>query len=299
MAYQSTTTTRLVRNLPDIKNMLDHGPVEVTSHGRTEFVLVPKDIYDRYKTMAGTDADRLDAKLSLILDSITTMIFVTDRDLRVRRANRPLCNYLNFSPEEIVGKKLLEISESATFRFVAARAQHVLATGQDDSFELASSFREKRLISFKIRAWPNGVVIFADDATERAEAGERLLRSEAFDEALAAQNDTGVFAITPAGEIVFATRSLAQMVGVPQQNLAGGNFFAMLDPYNRSELTDFLRSHGGATKRMDARILLKGSDYLPVVMTVSPYPNMQGAYNFSVALRAKNAEQAMAFAASE
>jgi len=117
MPNQSVSTTRLVRNLPGVKDLLDNGPA-VTSHGRTEFVVLSQADYERLNRLDGSNIDHLDTKLRLVLGSISTMIFVLNSDLRVRRANRSLCNYFERPPEDLVGKTILEISNSGTFQFV-------------------------------------------------------------------------------------------------------------------------------------------------------------------------------------
>lgn len=290
MIRQAASTTRLVRNLPEIKEQLDKGPVEITNHGRTEFVVLSKEKYEHYRSLDGSDAERLDAKLQLVLGSITTMVFVTDTDLRVRRANRALCDYLLRRPDELVGRTLLEISDSASFRFVASRARQVVETGQEDSFELASSFRDQRLISFTIRSWPHGVIIFADDVTEKARNSERHIRNNAYDTAFEAMGDFAVGSINASGEIVYVPRSLAKMTGIPADKLLGGNFFAMLHPDDRARVSDFTYANRSGVLRIAPRILLNGADYAPAVMTLTPYPDVRGNFNFAFALRLESTQ---------
>ena len=285
MPNQSVSTTRLVRNLPGVKDLLNSGPVAVTSHGRTEFVVLSQADYERLNRLDGSNIDHLDTKLRLVLGSISTMLFVVDSELRIRRANRSLCNYFKRPPEELVGKTILEVSKSGTFQFVESRCRQVLSTGQEDSFQLASSFRENRLISFLIRPWPNGVIIFADDVTEKADGSERYIRNQALDSTFEALGDFGVGSLNVTGEIAFATRSFAKAVGVTQEQLRGGNFLAMLDPVNRTEISDFLRHTREGTLRSEVRILCEGADYRPALLTLSPYPNMHGGYNFAFAVR--------------
>ena len=62
------------------------------------------------------------------------------------------------------------------------------------------------------------------------------------------------------GEIEFATRSFAKAVGVTQEQLRGGNFLAMLDPVDRTEISDFMRHTREGTLRTEIRILREGAD---------------------------------------
>ena len=48
-------------------------------------------------------------RLNIILDSIEAHIYIKDRNLRYRYANKKMCDFFNISPSEIIGKTDLEI----------------------------------------------------------------------------------------------------------------------------------------------------------------------------------------------
>ena len=283
--HQTASATELVRNLPAIQETLDHGPVAITKHGRTEFVMLSKDEYDRFATLNTTDADKLDTKLRLVLDTTSTMIVVTDEELRVRRANRAVCNYFGMSAADMVGRKLLEISDLPTFRFISSRAKHVLATGQEDSFELASSVRNDRLISFRMLSWPQGLAIFGDDITDRAKETDRFLRDTAFDTAMQAMADCAVGSIDKSGLIDFATNSFADYVGISREDIDGANFLMMLHPSDRDEVREFFRTAESKTKFFDVRFLRGGAEAIGSRVSFSPFPNTRGTFSFAFVVR--------------
>ena len=56
---QSATSTQLVRDLQSIKDMVLHGPVHITTHGREDFVLVSQKDFQTLDHLKDTNAQSL------------------------------------------------------------------------------------------------------------------------------------------------------------------------------------------------------------------------------------------------
>ena len=77
----------------------------ITSHGRTELVVINALRFAELnsgKDLAGID--RLEAKLSIVLDSIDTHVVIIDHELKVRRINLAMRRSLRLSDEPLVGR---------------------------------------------------------------------------------------------------------------------------------------------------------------------------------------------------
>ena len=148
---KTATATQLVRDLQSVGELLAAGPVQITSYGRTEFFAISKERYEHLLAMVDTDSGRLDAKLRLVLDTIPSMVVITDRKFGVRRANRAWCNFTGMVEGELLGKDLFETTDTQNSRYIHMRARNVLLSGSEESFELTSGFRPGHLITFTIR----------------------------------------------------------------------------------------------------------------------------------------------------
>ena len=281
----TATSTQLVRDLHSVRSQLQDGPVEITSHGRTEFVMLSKERYDEIIALTDTDADRLDAKLRLVLSTVPSMVLITDRNLRVRRANRAWCNFVEIDEADIVGKVLSETRGSTNTTYICARAENVLASGKEESFELTSTFRPGRLISYTIRPWPQGVAIFSYDRTEEAKASERLMRDLAFDKVMSMLEGYAFGSLDRAGRIAFTTSSLAGLLGADPAGLRNVALETLLAPASRVELREKLQSRVKNGAVMQIEFLEDGRTFRAGRLSLAPYSSLNGQELFAFAIR--------------
>ena len=281
---QIAPTTKLVRDLPQVREMVRNGPVAITSHNRTEFVMLSKGQFDSLVTLADTDADRLDTKLRLTFDSIATMAVVLNEDLTVRRANRAFCDFLGEPCESLVGQRLNAINGTTLAVFVAARTREVLRSGQEENFEVPSSLRPDRILSHRIKPWPNGVAIFIEDVTHRIMANNRHLRTIAIDEALAAIGNVCVCTIDKRGEFGFFDGSMAAVLGVDRNHMAGRNFLRALMPDDKQRVEDYLSRNTDEVFRDEVCFLYRGAERYRAQLSLKPFPNMHAGRDYALTL---------------
>ena len=284
---RSASATQLVRDLHSVKSMLTDGPVEITSHGRTEFVVLSKDKYDQLSALTDTDADRLDAKLRLVLGTIPSMVIITDRRLNIRRANRAWCNFTEINEDEVIGRNLRDVEDTTNLQYICVRAMNVLASGQEESFELSSAKRPGRLLSFTIRPWPQGVAIFSHDRTDEGAAAERLMRDMAFDDALFQVGGTGFGSLDRNGRVTFATRSLAVLLGADAQNLNNIALETVLAPQSRVKFREELQCASPGKSLLTIQYLHAGKEFSEGELSLVPYSSVHGQECFAFAIRTK------------
>jgi PAS domain-containing protein len=126
---RKVTATQVVRDLRGVRDMLDNGAVAVTSHGRTEMIVISESDFSRLQLLSGTDADRLNSKLQMVMDTIDSLILILDNDMRIRRANRAYREYFGLEGVDLVGESILDRNRTATDRFITHKAEGVLASG--------------------------------------------------------------------------------------------------------------------------------------------------------------------------
>ena len=283
---KTATATQLVRDLQSVREMLASGPVQITSHGRTEFFAISKERYENLLAMVDTDSDRLDAKLRLVLDTIPSMIVITDRKFSVRRANRAWCNFTGLIESELVGKNLFETIDSPNSRYIHMRAKNVLQSGREESFELTSGYRPGRLISFTIRPWPQGVALFSYDRTEEATSAERQMRDIAYDTALEKAGSVGFGSLDPSGRISFPTHALGALLGADPKSLKNVMLETVLDPASKSKLREILSANIGKDEKVPVRFLRDGGSFQAGVLSLVPYSSVNGQQSFAFVLKA-------------
>ena len=247
--------------------------------------MLSKERYDEIIALTDTDADRLDAKLRLVLSTVPSMVLITDRNLRVRRANRAWCNFVEIDEADIVGKVLSETRGSTNTTYICARAENVLASGKEESFELTSTFRPGRLISYTIRPWPQGVAIFSYDRTEEAKASERLMRDLAFDKVMSMLEGYAFGSLDRAGRIAFTTSSLAGLLGADPAGLRNVALETLLAPASRVELREKLQSRVKNGAVMQIEFLEDGRTFRAGRLSLAPYSSLNGQELFAFAIR--------------
>ena len=61
-APSTATLTDVVRDMPRVRAMLEHGPVQITSHKRNEFVMVPQSDFDRMSSLSNVEVHDIDER---------------------------------------------------------------------------------------------------------------------------------------------------------------------------------------------------------------------------------------------
>lgn len=123
------TATQLVRDFPEVRRLVDRGPVQITSHGRTELVMLSPDHFAQIAEVGTTDSTRLEGKLAIILDTIETAVLIFDENLRVRRANRALCALLDTDEGRLIGLGAAELVTHPSHRYTIERLAEVQRSG--------------------------------------------------------------------------------------------------------------------------------------------------------------------------
>lgn len=282
---RSVSSTQLVRDLPGVKQQLDKGPLQITSHGRDEFVVLSNDDFDQLRNLVGVDAKRLDGKLTTVLESIDTMVMLFDKDLNIRRANRALCDYFGFDPQSLIGTPISDLLVTPTDQYVFHRVKSVLESGTPERFELPSSHRQNRYINHLITPWPNGVAHFASDVTERTEARDLALAFAAQQTAIRGIDGVALANLDHQGRFVGTSGSLQTLLASSAEQIEGTSILSIVDAEHRSMVQKMLAFTDKPNKTAEIRYLHKGTDLHRARISLSPYQTTHNNLEFAMALQ--------------
>lgn len=282
---RSVSSTQLVRDLPGVKQQLDKGPLQITSHGRDEFVVVSNDYFDQLSNLVGVDAKRLDGKLTTVLESIDTMVMLFDKDLNIRRANRALCDYFGFDPQTLIGTPMSDLLVTPTDQYVFHRVKSVLESGTPERFELPSSHRQNRYINHLITPWPNGVAHFASDVTERTEARDLALASAAQQTAIRGIDGVALANLDHQGKFVGTSGSLQALLASSAEQIEGTSILSIVDAEHRSMVQEMLAFTDKPNKTAEIRYLHQGTELHRARISLSPYQTTHNNLEFAMALQ--------------
>lgn len=251
--------------------MADRGPVEITSHGRTELVVLNPADFTRLLAGGGQSGDNLEWKLSIVLDTIETNVLILDDDMIVRRANRSLCLVIESTEAEILGKHVSSLVAHPSDRYLLDRLAEVHRSRVGEVLMFPSSRNVGRTLQMTLQPWPGGVVIFCDDITERSRAGDLAMAAEATDASLAALDGLGSVQVQSCGTILSTGMGLARMTGTAPGSLIGSRVQNLFPVHFRAIVTDALLATQGGARRHEVEYIRNGVTSAPATIVVTPY----------------------------
>lgn len=284
----SATATQLVRDFPEIRRMADLGPVHITSHGRTELVMLSPDGFAKLIDDNGNDAARLNWKLSLVFDTVDTSILICDNDLIIRRVSRALSSVLETDEAELIGRHVSVMVAHPSDRYLLDRLDEVRRSHLGEVLTIPSTRSPGRILQLTIKPWPEGVALFCDDVTERHRLGDIALVTAANDQSLAALGGIGVASVRSSGEILSISRGFAVIVGTTPAALSGTRFQSLFPVQSRGLVSDALASTADGPQTYQIQYLKNGITPLPATLAVTPYWTAEHHSCASIALHDPN-----------
>lgn len=265
------TATQLVRDFPEVRRLADRGPVQITSHGRTELVMLSPDHFAQIADVGISDSARVEGKLAITLDTIETAVLIFDENLRVRRANRAICALLDTDEGQLLGLKAADLVSHPSHRYTIERLAEVRRSGHAEVLTAVSARDATRTLQIQLKPWPNGVALFADDITDRMRFADLQIANTMMDRSIAAIGGIGAAQVRSCGTILSGSAGLAQMAGVSQKALVGARFQSLLAPQSRAEAGEAILAVTDAPRRRVVDYLRNGVKASPATMVVTSY----------------------------
>ncbi|HOX57635.1 MAG TPA: PAS domain S-box protein [Candidatus Paceibacterota bacterium] len=214
-----------------------HASVSATVHrgadGAVDWIDgVLEDITDRKLAREALQAS--EERYRALAESSPDVIFILDRDHRVRYANAAAAGLWNCQPANLIGQPLRELHPSKVGLGHAQAVEGVFTTGQPAHREVLDSYPAgKRWIAIHL------VPLFGDDqivgsvmgvcrdVTDRKNAEQQLIDALDLNERMLAAATMGIGAYKASGECIFVNEALAKAVGGTVRELLQDNFRGM------------------------------------------------------------------------
>ena len=267
-------------------------PVEMSlsswiSDGRRFHCGIVRDITDRKAAEAQVRQQQIEQQV--LLDLIPAMVWYKDGHNRILRANRRAAESINKSVAEVEGRSTYDLYPEEAEKYHRDDME-VIASGQSKLgiVELYTGSNEKQWVQtdkvpYRDAEGNMGVLVFAQDITERKRTEEALRESEQRLRIMVESALNGMVMVNADGMILLANAQLAAQFGYDRHELLGQSVdrlvphrFRTRDPEHRSAfLTEpDLRSTG----RRDFIGLRKDGSEFPVEVTLTPMATANGIY---------------------
>lgn len=283
---EEISATYAARNFSNVRLKARSGPVIISSHNKDRQILIDFQLYEslsRRRQESGA-FERLNAKLSLTLDSIDTYVCILDNQCRIRRVNDALLAALGRDGAVLTGAPVEDIFTTPSFRYVIERIYEVVENQVASRFEQPSPLSPERILSFRIKPWLGGVGVFADDVTEKAISRENKVRVKALQTALGAFGDMGYGTIDAVGTIVDATQPFADLVGAQIDSIRGSKFVSLFGPGSRSTVEEAVRT-ADECQMLDVELLVGGVRVQEAKLALSAYWNGAAGHSHGFVVR--------------
>ncbi|MFT3966137.1 MAG: PAS domain-containing protein [Sphingobium sp.] len=276
LAGKVVSATAFVRNFGAYARTAGSEPIHILNHGRPAWSLIATDYLTRLaETRGGSpegDQDRL--ALSMILDTIPTLIVMTDPELRVIRINHSARHSLKIHDAGISGTPLSSLLPDARYQFVLRALERVQNTGVSETFEVDTANPPQRTFHVKVERFSDGLLIFADETTTQMLARERHDVANAYEMLMDALPGLARGVINPRGVITASSSALADLVQSDPGRIVGMRLSSLFHTSVRTAVTDAIDAllDDKIPFTMDALLQAGGTETTPVTLSASANP---------------------------
>ncbi len=207
----SLNNIELVANCPDGPRQLlvSVFPLKAARQEPTAALIACADI--TLQKDAEQRARRANEKVGAILDSIKDAFVTVDRDLHYRYVNNTAAEWLGLTPDQIIGKSLVDITPDLQGSDFIERIERLMESGEGESFE---HYFEEANVWLEFRVYPSedGVSIFYNDVTVRKSDEETIRRQrEQLEMTMLKLNENSVLLEQQQQELEDANRYLQEL----------------------------------------------------------------------------------------
>ncbi len=203
-----------------------------------------------------------------IVETTNEAIWTFDLDLLITFANAPTAALVGWSPEELVGRPLVE---------VLPEVDRQLRQGivDDHELEIARRDGDRRWVRLKTSSIRDanlghvGTLVMMTDCTRARHAAEALRLSEQQYRQIVEETSDGISKLDSAGRIVFANRRFAAMLGYQPAELLGRHAADLIAPSARRQTLELLSQRNDHTPSLDSTFLHRDGTEVAVNLTAN------------------------------
>lgn len=168
--------------------------------------------------------------LQTLIQAIPDMIWVKDADGRFIAANEALCQAMDTTEAEMIGRRTPDFSDDPDAVRIAALDRQVIESGETLNW-VESLFRKGNHVTFSLTKVPLrdeqgqiiGVLSISRDITELKKIEEASRQSEERFRAVVEGSPNGVVVLDPTGKISLVNREVERAFGYDRTELLGGS----------------------------------------------------------------------------
>ncbi len=243
---KSDRNVRWVRAVGHIENDSHGNPVKVRGTVR--------DITERKLEQAALRESK--ELLRLFIEQAPVALAMFDREMRYLAVSRHWLTQYDLVGQEIIGRSHYEIHLDLPERFKEAHRRGLAGeTVKSDEDRYNQADGKERWVRWQIVPWRagdgsvGGILIFAEDITERKASQEALERAEQTFRGIFEAAPEGIFQTTPAGKLLAVNPAGAIMLGYsswenPNSVVHDLAHDIWLDPRERARFMEHLERHG-------------------------------------------------------
>ncbi len=268
------SATAFVRNFGAYARNAGSEPIHILNHGRPAWSLIATDYLNRLAKggAGGTDPDR--AAFTMVLDTISTRVVMTDTDLHIVRINAAARHTLMLGDDEVIGMPLASLLTNQRYQFILRAVERVNQTGISETIDVDTQQQPSRSYHMKIERYAEGVAIFSEDMTAQTLVRDRYAVADAYEELMDGLPGLARGSINARGIIISPSSGLAQMAQTERGKIVGMRLSSLFHTTVRSEVADAIENmlNNRAAFTMEANLQTGGIKTLPVILSVTPNP---------------------------
>jgi PAS domain S-box-containing protein len=196
------------------------------------------------KKQAEEELHKSNERYQSIAEDMPVMISRFKHDGTLTYVNRFYSQYYNAKPGELIGKNLFEMVPETERKFVKEKylsltVERPFTTYEFKAFDMEGNERWQKWTDRALFDQSGAIVEFqsiGEDITERKQAEEFLVKSEARFRSLIANAGDMIMVIDAAGSITFASPSFERSLGYASEDMLGQNFMKWIHPDDISEV---------------------------------------------------------------
>ncbi|MDQ3024342.1 MAG: PAS domain S-box protein [bacterium] len=204
-----------------------------------------------------------------VLRSISSPVLALDRELQIQYCSSAFASIVGSDPEQLVGKKLLDVAPGFEKTLSFAAYIRVLRSGESE--QISGKFGEMDL---EVRIWrsPDGIVAIASDVTER----ERLLHVTRRLAAIVDTSDDAIMGLDAAGRITDWNKGAERIYLYSAAEILGQHLHLLAT--SSGEVNEMMEqvSAGQTLRHLQAEHINRQGKALKVELTVTPTKSESG-----------------------
>jgi hypothetical protein len=242
-------------------------PVYIAQHGRVGWALLSAAEMTRLSA-AESETASPDARFDIMVDSISTIVFLIDHDFQITRINCAGRRHFQL-PEGASGlKDFRELLSINNRDFIGDVCTRVLNSGDSETFVIESARYPGQTLNFQIIPFPSGLAVLAEVGTQAARVRQATSAAAAAELAMDATGSLGRGRIDVRGGITSANNGLAALTNNATDKVVGRHLPTLFEQGSRTSVREAVEEvlNSGRAFSLQVEMLNGCEEPVPVMM---------------------------------